>query len=231
MSIFTPVRAPLLALLVASLVLAACGGTAPPPTTGGGTVTVTSVTPNTGTVTGGTSVTVAGSGFAVGPTVSFGGTVASTVAVTSTTSLTATVPAHAAGAVTVSVVNAGGASGSLANGYTYIPEPTQLTDTNWQVDFGYIGGSYRLQVSFTQDGATLSGSNRDNNAERDIVTTGTVTANTVEVTFTMTNGGSPRGSVTCTGTISEGPPQTISGTFTSPDNGAVGATSGNCDFR
>lgn len=104
-------------------------------------------------------------------------------------------------------------------------EPTQLTKTSWQVDFLFLGGSDRLQVEFTQTGGVLSGSNRDNIAELDIVTTGTVTADTVVITFTLSNGGSPRGSVTCTGAIVARPPQTISGTFVTDDG-----TSGSCTF-
>lgn len=108
--------------------------------------------------------------------------------------------------------------------------PTKLEKTSWQADFAFIGGSRRLQASFTQTGGVLSGSNRDNNAEVDIVTSGTVTGNTAVVKFTLSNGGSPRGEVTCTGRIA-GTPQTISGTFTAPTTQGVGATSGNCTFR
>ena len=108
---------------------------------------------------------------------------------------------------------------------------TQLTKNGWQVDFLYLGGSKRLQVEFTQNGDVLSGSNRDNNSELDIATSGTVTGDTVVVTFTLSNGGSPRGSVTCTGTINAGPPQTISGTFTAPTKDGVGGTEGSCNFR
>ncbi len=220
-------RALLFALLVGALVLSGCQTSSTPPAE---EVTLTSVTPNSGLVTGGNSVTIAGSGFAVGPAVTFGGTAATGVAVTSSVSLTATVPAHAAGPVSVVVANTSGKSGTLANGYTYVPEPTELAKNDWQVDFTYLGGSDRLEVFINQSGGNLTGSNRDNNAEVDVVTTGTVTANTIVVTFTLSNGGSPRGSVTCTGTIDAGPPQTISGTFTSPSNVAVGGTSGTCDF-
>jgi hypothetical protein len=108
--------------------------------------------------------------------------------------------------------------------------PTQLQKTSWQVDLAFIGGSDRLQVIFTQTGSGLSGSNRDNNAELDIITNGTVTGNTMVVTFTLSNGGSPRGSITCTGTIG-GSPQTISGTFTSTEANGTAGPSGNCNFR
>ncbi len=84
-----------------------------------GTPTVTSVSPNNGSVAGGTAVTITGTNFAGGATVTFGGTAATNVVVVSSTSITATTPAHAAGAVTVTVTNSGGQSGSLANGFTY----------------------------------------------------------------------------------------------------------------
>lgn len=49
--------------------------------------TITSITPNSGTVSGGTEVTITGSGFATGTatTFKFGGTIAATIACTSTT--------------------------------------------------------------------------------------------------------------------------------------------------
>ena len=81
--------------------------------------TVTSITPNTGTTAGGTSVTITGTGFTAGATVSLGGTAATAVNVVSSTSITATTPAHAAGAVSVVVTNSDAQSGTLTNGYTY----------------------------------------------------------------------------------------------------------------
>lgn len=188
--------------------------------------TVTSVSPNTGSVSGGADVAVTGANFVNGATVTFGGIAANPVAFVSSTSLIATIPAHAAGAVDVTVTNPDTQSGTLANGFTYLA-PTQLTKNSWQVDFAYTGGSFRLEVFFTQTGDVLSGSNRDNNAELDVVTAGRVTGSAVVITFTLSNGGSPRGSVTCTGTIA-GSPQTISGTFTSPSTEAVGGLNGTC---
>jgi hypothetical protein len=80
--------------------------------------TVSSVSPNNGPTTGGTAVTITGTNFAAGATVTFGGTAATNVVVVSGTSITATTPAHAAGATTVTVtVNS--QSGSLSNGFTY----------------------------------------------------------------------------------------------------------------
>ena len=85
-----------------------------------GTPTVTSVSPSSGTTTGGTGVTITGTNFASGATVKFGSAAATNVVVVSSTTITATTPAGSAGAVTVTVTNPLSQSGSLANGYTYV---------------------------------------------------------------------------------------------------------------
>jgi hypothetical protein len=84
-----------------------------------GVPTVTKVSPATGTPAGGTAVTITGTLFATGATVTIGGTAATNVVVVSGASITATTPAGTAGAVTVTVTNPGAQSGSLANGFTY----------------------------------------------------------------------------------------------------------------
>jgi hypothetical protein len=81
--------------------------------------TVSSISPTSGTTAGGTAISITGSGFLAGATVSLGGTPATGVTVVSSTSITATAPAHAAGAATVTVTNTDGQSGTLPNGYTY----------------------------------------------------------------------------------------------------------------
>ena len=80
--------------------------------------TVTSVSPNNGPVAGGTAVTITGTNFAAGATVTLGGTAATNVVVASSTTITATTPAHAAGAVTATVTNSNGLSGNLASGFS-----------------------------------------------------------------------------------------------------------------
>jgi hypothetical protein len=84
---------------------------------------VSAVNPNFGTAAGGTAVTVSGTGFAPGATVSFGGAVATGVIVNSSTSISATTPAHAAGTVNIVATNPDLQSGTLANGFTYNPNP------------------------------------------------------------------------------------------------------------
>jgi alpha-tubulin suppressor-like RCC1 family protein len=71
------------------------------------TPTVTGLSPNGGPAAGGTSVTVTGSGFALGTTATrflFGSTRATSVNCTSTTTCTVVSPAHAAGTVGVRAV-------------------------------------------------------------------------------------------------------------------------------
>ena len=87
--------------------------------TGNPAPTLTSISPTSGTANGGTPVTITGTGFLAGATVSLGGTAATGVTVVSSTSITATTAAHTAGAVSVVVTNSDAQTGTLTNGYTY----------------------------------------------------------------------------------------------------------------
>lgn len=80
---------------------------------------VSSVSPSTGSPSGGTVVTITGSGFVPGATVLFGGQTATNVVVVGMTSITAVTPASAAGPVTVLVSNAAGSVGGLNSAFTY----------------------------------------------------------------------------------------------------------------
>jgi hypothetical protein len=100
--------------------------------TGSGAAVITSLTPSTGTASGGTSVAIAGSGFVCTPafpSVTFG---ANTAAVTScgTTALTATSPAGAVGSANVAVTNSGAASSNtLPFVYADTTKPTFMSFT------------------------------------------------------------------------------------------------------
>jgi len=87
-----------------------------------------SVTPPSGSTTGGMSVTVRGTNFAAGATVNFGGSVVAAQFV-SATALTVILPAHAEGVVNVTVLNPGAAGGTLVNGFTYAAS-TNTSDFN-----------------------------------------------------------------------------------------------------
>jgi hypothetical protein len=81
--------------------------------------TVTSVNPNTGPAAGSTAVTITGTGFVTGATVTFGGNGATNVTVVNATTITCDTPAGAAGAVNVVVTNPDLQTGTLTNGFTY----------------------------------------------------------------------------------------------------------------
>jgi len=81
--------------------------------------TVSTITPNSGTTAGGTGVTITGTNFNAGATVSIGLTAATNVVVVNSTTITASTPAHAAGTVNVVVTNTDAQSGTLVNGFTY----------------------------------------------------------------------------------------------------------------
>jgi len=83
---------------------------------------LTSISPVSGPTSGGTVVTITGSQFVSGATVTFGGSAGTGVSVSGSTSITATTPEHSAGAVSVVVTNPDGKSGQLANGFTYEEE-------------------------------------------------------------------------------------------------------------
>ncbi|WP_406278364.1 IPT/TIG domain-containing protein [Nocardia sp. NBC_00881] len=83
--------------------------------------TLTSVSPNSGPVAGGTTVTLTGTGFTGASAVRFGATPA-TFTVISETQVSAVVPAGTDGSVAVTVTTAGGTSNGVL--YTYIPAPT-----------------------------------------------------------------------------------------------------------
>jgi hypothetical protein len=82
--------------------------------------TLKSASPNTGPTTGGTTVTLAGTGFQTGATVSFGGIAGTNVTVVSSTQITANTPAHAPSAVKVTVTNPDNQSATIANGFTFV---------------------------------------------------------------------------------------------------------------
>lgn len=86
--------------------------------------TVTSISPTSGPVAGGTTVVITGTNLAGATAVTFGGTAAVGYTVNSNTQITATAPAGS-GTVDVRVTTPGGTSAtSAADQYTYIAAPT-----------------------------------------------------------------------------------------------------------
>ena len=118
--------------------------------------TISSISPPTGSVNGGTVVTISGTGFSSNATVKFGGVSATNVNVPNSTSITATAPAHAAGKVDVVVTNSDGQAATLAQGFTFsIPAPTI---TNVSPATGSTIGGTAITITGTgfQSGATVT---------------------------------------------------------------------------
>lgn len=80
---------------------------------------LSTISPNAGVAAGGTTVTLTGSGFVAGLTVTFGGLAASNVVLVSPTQIIATTPPGTIGAAVVLVTNPGGLISGLASGFTY----------------------------------------------------------------------------------------------------------------
>jgi hypothetical protein len=119
--------------------------------------TVTSISPTSGTTAGGTAVTITGTGFLAGASVTIGGTAATGVSVANSTSITATTPAHTAGAGNVVVSNTDGQSGTLSNGYTYTSPNPAPTVTGISPASGPIAGGTAVTITGTGflSGATV----------------------------------------------------------------------------
>ena len=111
---------------------------------------VTIVTPNTGPAEGGTAVSIMGSNFKPGATVTFGGMAASNVTVVSSNQITATTPAHFPNTVDVRVNNPDDQFGVLLNGFTFV-------STTAQVSLPDTGGGTGNVVSVPVNAANIQG--------------------------------------------------------------------------
>lgn len=104
------------------------------------------ISPSSGYTVGGSLITIPGTGFGDGATVTFGGVAATSVTVVDANTITAILPAHAAGAVDVVVTNLDGTTFTCPNGFTYVTPTTipftgaNLSLTQAQAGPGGTGG-------------------------------------------------------------------------------------------
>lgn len=106
-------------LLIVAIACASCKGS---PTAPSG-LTVTSLSPPSGTTLGGTTLTIVGQNFSGTATVTVGGVPATNVEVTSPRTITATTGQHAKGTADVTV-SMGGKTGTLPGAFTYVSPGT-----------------------------------------------------------------------------------------------------------
>jgi hypothetical protein len=177
---------------------------------------VTSVAPTSGVPAGGTNVTITGTNFSAGATVSFGGTAATGVTLVSSTSITATTPAQPLGKVDVVVTNPDGQKGTLAGGYTYknpAPTVTSITPST-----GPIAGGTNVTITGTNflAGATASLGGT--------APTGVTVVNSTTVTATTSANGA--GAVNVVITNSDGQSSTLPNgyTYVAPPDFTIAAT-------
>lgn len=106
--------------------------------------TIASVAPPAGPAAGGTSITLTGTGFVDGATVTLNGVNATHVRVLSPTTLTATTAAQLHGTVDVTVTVPGVPIGTLVNGFTYRQLPTLAAITPAQ---GALEGGRAVNIT------------------------------------------------------------------------------------
>jgi hypothetical protein len=106
---------------------------------------VTAVSPTAGPATGGTTMTIAGTGFTGATGVNFDGTAAGSFTVNSSTSITVVSPAASAGTVDVTVTNIGGTSApSASDQFTFVAAPSV---TNISPNAGPVGGGTSVTIT------------------------------------------------------------------------------------
>jgi hypothetical protein len=105
---------------------------------------VTAVSPTSGPAAGGSTTTIAGTGFTGATGVNFGGTAAGSFTVNSSTSITAVSPPANAGAVDVTVTNIGGTSApSASDQFTFVAAPSV---SSLSPNTGPVGGGTAVTI-------------------------------------------------------------------------------------
>lgn len=110
-------------------------------------LTIYAVTPGSGTVEGGTAVTITGAGFSEGVAVLFGDVAASNVNVINYQLLTAVTPRHAAGSVTLTLDDGAGNSASLDDAFTFVESVDPIAIDSVTPAQGSIHGGTEVTIN------------------------------------------------------------------------------------
>ena len=154
---------------------------------------ITSVSPSSGSVNGGNTVTIAGTDLAGATSVTFGG-IAATITANTATSVTATSPSGSVGTVDVAVVTLGGTSAtSAATKFTYVAVPSVAsispsTGTTAGGTTVVITGSNLSDASGVKFGSTSAAGYTVNSSTQITATSPVGIAGAVDVTVTTAGG-------------------------------------------
>ena len=186
--------------------------------------TITSVSPPSGPITGGTTITITGTNLTGATRVAVGGIAATSFVVVSATSITATTSAGTAGNKDVTVTTAGGIV-TKTNAFTYIAPVPNITSVS--PPGGVTDGGTRITIT----GTNLTGAT---SVKIDV----TSATNVVVVSATSITAQTPAGTVGAKDVVvtTPGGTATKSSAFTyytrfdgGNTPGAAGSESGNCD--
>jgi hypothetical protein len=185
---------------------------------------VTGISTTKGPASGGTSITITGTGFTGATAVDFGASGAASFAVNSDESITAVSPAGASGAVDVTVTTAGGPSAtSSADKFTFIAPPTV---TGVSPNSGPLaGGVWGVTVTGTNLATATKVSIGDNQTSFNVISDTSLeiyipageVAETVDIIVTTIGGTSERTSADQFTYLPPPPPPTVTGL--SPSSG------------
>jgi Autotransporter beta-domain/Bacterial Ig-like domain (group 3)/Putative Ig domain/IPT/TIG domain len=146
--------------------------------------TVTAITPAIGPTTGGTSVTIRGTGFSAASAVTFGSTAAASFTVVNTTTITATSPAGT-GVVDVTVTNSGGTSANgVSDLFTFVFPPPVAGPKNATASYN-SGGSTSTAIDLS---TVISGGPATGVTVTAAASHGSTTVSGTTVTYTPTTG-------------------------------------------
>ncbi|MGP3535803.1 IPT/TIG domain-containing protein [Microbacterium sp. RD1] len=155
---------------------------------------VTDLDPAEGPETGGTEVTLTGTGFEGTTGVTFDGVPATSFEIVSDTEITAVSPAHAPGVVEVTVLHPGGNADAGDFAYLNIPSISGITPDQGPEDGGTVvvisGEGFTGATSVTFDGVPATAFTVDNDGQITATTPAHVPA-TVPVVVGHPNGNSP----------------------------------------
>ncbi|MDE3069502.1 MAG: IPT/TIG domain-containing protein [Acidobacteriota bacterium] len=190
---------------------------------------VTGLSTGTGPASGGTSVTISGTGFTGATSVHFGSAAATSFTVASSTSITAVAPPEPGGTVNVAVTNAGGTSATdTADRFTFVAAPTvtgvspnsgPLAGGNWVT----VTGTNLAATSSVSIGDTATGFNVIDETSLSVYIPAGESPDTVDIAVTSIGGTSARTSADQYTYLAPPPPPTVTGI--SPSSGtALGGT-------